>query len=182
MVLRSEADAFSEPPEQDAWLDETFNIFNANTVTNTNTIFQNHAVLADLIKEVRLLGLIGKHPHQYCLLSKPHRRLQLQHQRQRHQQLHHCRPRPGTPRRECRRQKMLEFLVRSSKPNRNMEKLHRDQEGLSRATNWSRGSFDVWSTAILLSSSLPTAFVVLMKRSWASSIARPGNDAPRVRR
>ena len=48
---------FWEPPKQDAWSDETFNTTNANTIANTNAIAQNNALLAELMKEVRLLGL-----------------------------------------------------------------------------------------------------------------------------
>ena len=57
MIVSDEANAFSEPPKQDAWLDETFSIINANIVANTNAIAQNNAHLAELMKEVRLLGL-----------------------------------------------------------------------------------------------------------------------------
>ena len=51
MDFLDEADAFLEPPEQDAWSHETFNTINANTVANTNAIVQDNAVLAELMKE-----------------------------------------------------------------------------------------------------------------------------------
>ena len=51
MNFSDKADAFLEPPKQDAWLDETFNTINVNTVVSTNAIAQNNAVLAELMKE-----------------------------------------------------------------------------------------------------------------------------------
>ena len=90
------------------WVDETFGIINANTVANNNAIAQNNAVLAELMKEVRLLGLIGKHLHQPCLLLKTHPRLQRQRQQQL-QQLRHRRPRPGTPTREAEGRRFEDF-------------------------------------------------------------------------
>ena len=49
LVIRS----FS--PEQNAELDKQFNTINANTVANTSAIAQTNAVLAELMKELRLL-------------------------------------------------------------------------------------------------------------------------------
>ena len=56
------------------------------------------------------------------------------------------------------------------------------RKGLSLATSWSRRSFAVWSTAMVLFPWLTIAFAVLTKRSWALSIGRPRRGAPRVRR